>query len=297
MPAPATLTVDLNALAANFRTLQAVGGVPVHPVVKADSYGLGSAACAGRLMLEGARTFFVARTGEGERLRAALGAEPSIYVLDGCLPGRAARLRAASLRPVLNADAQLAEWRTAGGGALRGPDRHGHEPSRLPDGGCARAVRRARTGAQPPRLRRRPGRADERPPAGRLRRSLGPLSRRPAVVRKLGRRLPRCRICLRRDPTRHLPLRRRARRSAGRPHPARRDPGGRGAAVARGARRRDGRLFARLHGDHARPGSPPAPPDTPTASCAATARGGRSSWPANCARSSDAYRWTPARST
>ncbi len=88
MPAPATLTVDLNALAANFRTLEAVGGVPVHPVVKADSYGLGAAACAQRLMAEGARTFFVARTGEGERLRAALGETPAIYVLDGCLPGR-----------------------------------------------------------------------------------------------------------------------------------------------------------------------------------------------------------------
>ncbi|OWY59850.1 alanine racemase, partial [cyanobacterium TDX16] len=85
MPAPATLTVDLNALAANFRTLEAVGGVPVHPVVKADSYGLGAAACAQRLMAEGARTFFVARTSEGERLREALGAGPAIYVLDGCL--------------------------------------------------------------------------------------------------------------------------------------------------------------------------------------------------------------------
>jgi len=116
MPAPATLTVDLNALAANFHTLEAAGGVPVHPVVKADSYGLGAAACATRLMAEGARTFFVARTGEGERLRAALGTEAEIYVLDGCLSGRAARLRAAGLRPVLNAGAQLAEWRAAGGG-------------------------------------------------------------------------------------------------------------------------------------------------------------------------------------
>ena len=117
MPAPATLTVDLNALAANFRTLEAAGGVPVHPVVKADSYGLGAVACAQRLMAEGARTFFVARTAEGERLRAALGETAAIYVLDGCLPGRAQRLRAANLRPVLNADAQLAEWRAAGGGA------------------------------------------------------------------------------------------------------------------------------------------------------------------------------------
>ncbi|MDI1328139.1 MAG: alanine racemase [Brevundimonas sp.] len=116
MPAPATLTIDLNALAANFHTLEAAGGAPVHPVVKADSYGLGAAACAKRLMAEGARTFFVARTGEGERLRAALGADVAIYVLDGCLTGRAPRLRAAELKPVLNTGAQLAEWRDAGGG-------------------------------------------------------------------------------------------------------------------------------------------------------------------------------------
>lgn len=138
MPAPATLTVDLNALAANFRTLETAGGVPLHPVVKADSYGLGAAACAARLMAEGARTFFVARTSEGERLRAALGGVPAIYVLDGCLNGRAGRLRAADLRPVLNADAQLAEWRAAGGGlcALQidtGMNRLGFRPEDAPE--------------------------------------------------------------------------------------------------------------------------------------------------------------------
>jgi alanine racemase len=117
MPAPATLTIDLNALAANFHTLQAAGGAPVHPLVKADSYGLGASACAERLVAEGARTFFVARTSEGERLRAALGADVAIYVLDGCLTGRAARLKAAGLKPVLNTGAQLAEWLAAGGGA------------------------------------------------------------------------------------------------------------------------------------------------------------------------------------
>jgi alanine racemase len=138
MPAPATLTIDLNALAANFHTLEAVGGAPVHPVVKADSYGLGAAACAGRLMAEGARTFFVARTSEGERLRAALGAEPAIYVLDGCLTGRAARLRAARLRPVLNTAAQAAEWQEAGGGPCglqidTGMNRLGFRPEDAPE--------------------------------------------------------------------------------------------------------------------------------------------------------------------
>ena len=138
MPAPATLTVDLNALAANFHTLDAAGGAPVHPVVKADSYGLGASACAERLMAEGARTFFVARTSEGERLRVARGAGPAIYVLDGCLAGRAARMRAADLRPVLNTDAQMAEWRTAGGGACglqidTGMNRLGFRPEAAPE--------------------------------------------------------------------------------------------------------------------------------------------------------------------
>lgn len=138
MPSPATLTVDLNALAANFHALETAGGTPVHPVVKADSYGLGAAACATRLMAEGARTFFVARTGEGERLRTALGEEPAIYVLDGCLAGRAARLRAARLRPVLNTGAQLAEWQAAGGGPCglqidTGMNRLGFRPENAPE--------------------------------------------------------------------------------------------------------------------------------------------------------------------
>jgi len=137
MSVSATLTVDLNALAANFHRLEAVGGAPVHPVVKADSYGLGAAACSRRLMAEGARTFFVARAREGERLRAALGAEPAIYVLDGCLTGRAARLRDANLRPVLNTTAQLAEWIGAGGGTCglqidTGMNRLGFRPEDAP---------------------------------------------------------------------------------------------------------------------------------------------------------------------
>jgi alanine racemase len=115
MPSPAQLTVDLTALARNFHTLEAVGAAPVHPVVKADSYGLGAVACATRLAAEGARTFFVARAEEGLTLRRALGPEPIIYVLDGCLAGTAADLRSAALRPVLNSPSQVAEWRDGGG--------------------------------------------------------------------------------------------------------------------------------------------------------------------------------------
>lgn len=135
---PARLTVDLDALAANHRTLEAASGVPVHPVVKADGYGLGAVEIVRRLLREGARTFFVARASEGEALRAALGAAPDVYVLDGCAPGRAARLIAAGLKPVLNSAGQAAEWLTAGGGPCglqidTGMNRLGFRPEEAPE--------------------------------------------------------------------------------------------------------------------------------------------------------------------
>lgn len=138
MPSPALLSVDLNTLARNFHTLEAVTGVPVHPVVKADAYGLGAAACATRLMAEGARTFFVARADEGVALRAALGQTPAIYVLDGCHDGAAGVLKAADLRPVLNQPKQMQTWAEAGGGPCglqidTGLNRLGFRPEDAPE--------------------------------------------------------------------------------------------------------------------------------------------------------------------
>ncbi|MDO9607055.1 MAG: alanine racemase [Brevundimonas sp.] len=138
MPSPALLSVDLNALARNFHTLEALTGVPVHPVVKADAYGLGAEACGRRLMAEGARTFFVARAGEGAALRTVLGAEPVIYVLDGCHGEAAGLLKAADLRPVLNQPAQMKAWAEAGGGACglqidTGLNRLGFRPEDAPE--------------------------------------------------------------------------------------------------------------------------------------------------------------------
>ena len=115
MSAPAMLTIDLDALAANYRTLEAAGGVPVHPVVKADAYGLGAAPVARRLLAAGARTFFVARAAEGVLLRADLGPASDIYVLDGAVAGTERALIEADLRPVLNHGDQLQGWRAAGG--------------------------------------------------------------------------------------------------------------------------------------------------------------------------------------
>lgn len=111
MPSPtrARLTIDLDALAANYRTIgRTAAGAEVAAVVKSDGYGLGAAQVARRLWSEGARSFFVARLDEGEALRAAMGGrEADIYVLDGLTAGSGPRLTAAQLRPVLNTIPQV----------------------------------------------------------------------------------------------------------------------------------------------------------------------------------------------
>lgn len=118
-PSAATLTVDLEALAHNHAVLRGLaGGAEVAPVVKADGYGLGAAAVVRRLHAEGARTFHVARVGEGVRLREALaGASAEIRVLDGCPDeAAAAALAGRALTPVLNSLDQVELWSRAGGG-------------------------------------------------------------------------------------------------------------------------------------------------------------------------------------
>jgi len=138
MTAPARLSVDLNALARNYHTLAAISGSPVHPVLKADAYGLGAGPCARRLMAEGASTFFVARVSEGVLLRQIVGPEPTLYVLDGCPTGSIPDLRAADLRPVINQPAQQSDWLNSGGGACglqidTGMNRLGFRPEDAPE--------------------------------------------------------------------------------------------------------------------------------------------------------------------
>ena len=136
------LTIDLDALAWNYGVLrEAADGAQVAPVLKADGYGLGACPVARRLWREGARSFFVARLGEGEALRAALGPErPAvIHVLDGLTSGSWSRLRAADLTPVLMSREQAQ--------AAPGPSRPRAHPGRR-----IRASSRACAWSQPTRV-------------------------------------------------------------------------------------------------------------------------------------------------
>jgi alanine racemase len=106
----AILTIDRDAIAANYRTLRALAApAECAAVVKADAYGLGMIQIAATLWNEGCKTFFVATLDEGERLRALL-PEATIYVLAGLMPGTDALYRDQNLRPVLNSADEVGEW-------------------------------------------------------------------------------------------------------------------------------------------------------------------------------------------
>lgn len=106
---PAVLEVDLDALAANYRTVLAVAAPSrVAAVLKANAYGLGIGPVAHRLAREGCEAFFISSLSEGLELRAILPAA-RIYVLEGAA-GAVAECRAAALIPVLNTMPEVQEW-------------------------------------------------------------------------------------------------------------------------------------------------------------------------------------------
>ncbi|KOX54215.1 alanine racemase [Streptomyces purpurogeneiscleroticus] len=109
--AAALLTVDLGAIADNYRALALQARPAVcAAVVKADAYGLGAVRVAPVLAAAGCRHFFVAQVGEGVALRAILGPGPVIAVLNGASPGSEATCAAHDLVPVLNDRSQRDGW-------------------------------------------------------------------------------------------------------------------------------------------------------------------------------------------
>jgi alanine racemase len=109
--APGRLTIDLGALAGNWRAL-AARAAPGRcaAVVKANAYGLGLAEAAPPLWGAGARVFFVAHLSEGVAARRLL-PEATIYVLNGLEAGAdPADYAQYRLAPVIGGEEELQRW-------------------------------------------------------------------------------------------------------------------------------------------------------------------------------------------
>ncbi|MDQ8729865.1 alanine racemase [Bradyrhizobium sp. LHD-71] len=104
------LTVDLDAIVANWRKLE-TRGVPAEcaGVVKANAYGCGIEQVTRALNTAGCKTFFVATLEEARRARAAA-PNATIYVLNGYFAGTGAAFAELNCRPVIGDLGELAEW-------------------------------------------------------------------------------------------------------------------------------------------------------------------------------------------
>lgn len=107
--ATATLRIDLDAILANWRALDALTGLACETgaVVKANAYGLGADRVARALQRAGVHRFFVAAAEEGAALRQALGEDPEILVFSGHMAGDTEMIGDLGLTPMLNSLEQV----------------------------------------------------------------------------------------------------------------------------------------------------------------------------------------------
>ena len=105
------LTVDLDAIVANWRKLEKTA-VPAEcaGVVKANAYGCGAAEVSRALANAGCKTFFVATLDEAKVVRGAVPASAAIYVLDGFFQNSGEAYAKIDCRPVIGELNELAEW-------------------------------------------------------------------------------------------------------------------------------------------------------------------------------------------
>ncbi len=108
--APGILTIDLDAVAANWSILDS-RAVPAEcaAVVKADAYGGGLPEVTRRLVAAGCKTFFVATLDEARLARKAA-RQATIYLLDGFFSNCGDAFAELDCRPVIGDLTELAEW-------------------------------------------------------------------------------------------------------------------------------------------------------------------------------------------
>ena len=103
----ARLTIDLDAIAANWQRLSRLTQGETGATIKADAYGLGAGRVARRLAEAGVRSFFVALTEEAAAIRQAIGTGPRIFVFSGHMAGDTQNLRNLDLIPLVNSAEQM----------------------------------------------------------------------------------------------------------------------------------------------------------------------------------------------
>jgi alanine racemase len=104
------LTIDLAAIAANYRALaRRVLPAECAAVVKADGYGCGLDQVTATLVAAGCKTFFVAHLAEARSVRA-LAPDAALYLLNGFSTGTGPAIAEAAAQPVINSAVELAEW-------------------------------------------------------------------------------------------------------------------------------------------------------------------------------------------
>lgn len=108
---PGRITIDLDALAGNWRSLaQLVAPAECSAVVKANAYGLGAARVVPCLAGAGCKTFFVATLSEAaDIIPIASGAR--VFVLNGILPNDVSAFIDTGAIPVLSTRDEIALWR------------------------------------------------------------------------------------------------------------------------------------------------------------------------------------------
>ena len=108
--APGVLTIDLDAIVANWRKLEK-SAVPAEcaGVIKADAYGCGADPVARALAAAGCKIFFVATLEEARIARAAV-PQATIYVLDGFFQNCGDAFARIDAKPVIGDLNELAEW-------------------------------------------------------------------------------------------------------------------------------------------------------------------------------------------
>ncbi|QDP25727.2 alanine racemase [Bradyrhizobium cosmicum] len=109
-PYGGVLTVDLDAIIANWRKLEKTA-VPAEcsAVIKADAYGCGAEQVSRALSKAGCKTFFVATIEEARKVRGAV-PEAAIYVLGGYFQNTGEHYASINCRPVIGDLNELAEW-------------------------------------------------------------------------------------------------------------------------------------------------------------------------------------------